>query len=217
MSDHVPIFINIKKEKTIHSKTTFTGRTYKNFEEEIFINKLREAGFAEIPIHSPEPNQCWERLYNTIIDVLNVMAPLRTSTFRKDRPEWLTADLIEIMKDRDRAMKLACKSKLTTDKKIARVLRNHVNKAVKSAKSEYLLTKLDTYKKDPKKFWQAINDILPHSKSSAINIIEMSISLRLQKTSVYTNQVEFHLSPAKSGSFYIKSSHPPSLVCIITS
>ena len=82
-----------------------------------------------------------------------------------DRPEWLTADLIEIMKDRDRAMKLACKSKLTSDKKNARVLRNHVNKAVKAAKSEYLLTKLDTYKKDPKKFWQAINDILPHSKS----------------------------------------------------
>ena len=171
LSDHVPIFINIKKEKPIYSKTTFTGRTYKNFEEELFINKLCEAGFVEIPTHSPEPNQCWERLYNTVIDALNVMAPLHTSTFRKDRPEWLTADLIEIMKDRDRAMKLACKSKLTTDKKIARVLRNNVNKAVKSAKSEYLLTKLDTYKKDPKKFWQAINDILPHSKSSAINIL----------------------------------------------
>ena len=171
MSDHVPIFINIKKEKTTYPKATFTGRTYKNFEEITFINKLREAGFAEIPTHYPEPNQCWDRLYNTIIEVLNVMAPLRTSTFRKDRPEWLTADLIEIMKDRDRVMKLACRSKLTFDKKNARVLRNHVNKAVKAAKSEYLLAKLDTYKKDPKKFWQAINDILPHSKNSAINIL----------------------------------------------
>ena len=138
LSDHVPIFINIKKEKPTYSKTTFTGLTYKNFDEDLFINRLRETGFAEIPTHSPEPNQCWELLYKTIIDTLNVMAPLRTSTFRKDRPEWLTADLIEILKDRDRAMKLACKSNLITDKKVARTLRNIANKAVKSAKSEYL-------------------------------------------------------------------------------
>ena len=99
------------------------------------------------------------------------MAPLRTYTFRKDRPEWLIADLIEILKDRDRAMKLACKSKLIIDKKEARTLRKIANKAVKSAKSDYLLNKLDTYKKDPKKFLQAINDILPQTRSSAINIL----------------------------------------------
>ena len=171
LSDHVPTFINIKKQKSTYSKTTFTGRTYNNFDEDLFINRLRETGFAEIPTHSPEPNQYWELLSKSIIDILNVMAPLRTSTFRKDRPEWLTADLIEILKDRDRAMKLACKSKLITDKKEARTLRNIANKAVKSAKSEYLLNKLDTYKIDPKKFWQAINDILPQTRSSAINIL----------------------------------------------
>ena len=68
-------------------------------------------------------------------------------------------------------MKLACKSKLIIDKKEARTLCKIANKAVKSAKSDYLLNKLDTYKKDPKKFWQAINDILPQTRSSAINIL----------------------------------------------
>ena len=68
-------------------------------------------------------------------------------------------------------MKLACRSKSIIDKKEARTLRNNTNKAVKSAKSDYLLNKLDTYKKDTKKFWQAINDILPQSKGSAINIL----------------------------------------------
>ena len=75
------------------------------------------------------------------------------------------------MKDRDRTMKIACRTKVAADKSIARRLRNFANKATKSAKSDYLLNKLETYKKNPKKFWRAITDILPHSKSSAVNIL----------------------------------------------
>ena len=75
------------------------------------------------------------------------MAGLRTSTFRKDKPEWLTAELIEIMKDRDQAMKMACRSKNPTDKRNARRLHNLANKSIKSAKSDYLLNKLELYQK----------------------------------------------------------------------
>ena len=99
------------------------------------------------------------------------MAPLRTSTFRKDKPEWLTAELIEIMKDRDQALKLACRTKNIEDKRNARKLRNLANKSIKSAKSDCLLNKLDLYQNDPKKFWQTIKEILPQTKSSSINFL----------------------------------------------
>ena len=104
ISDHVPIYINIKKVKSTHKKTTYTGHTYRNFDSELFVNQLRVSGFADIPENVPAPNPCWDRLSNMIIDTLDQLAPLCTSTFLKDRPEWLTAELIEIMKDRDRAM-----------------------------------------------------------------------------------------------------------------
>ena len=80
-------------------------------------------------------------------------APQRTSTFGKARPEWLAAEIIELMKDRDRAMKLTCKTKNSYDKIKAHTLRNLTNKTIRLAKSEYLLNKLKTHKKDPKKFW----------------------------------------------------------------
>ena len=95
-----------------------------------------------------------------------------TSSFRKDKPEWLTAELIEIMKDRDQAMKMACRTtKNPDDKRNARKLRNLANKSIKSAKSDYLLNKLELYHNDPKKFWQTIKDILPQTKNSGINIL----------------------------------------------
>ena len=103
-----------------------------------------------------------------IIDTLDQIAPLRTSMFRKDKPEWLTAELIEIMKDRDQAMKMACRTENIDDKRNARKLRNLANKSIKS---NYLLNKLELYHNDPKKFWQTINDILPQTKSSGINIL----------------------------------------------
>ena len=106
-----------------------------------------------------------------IIDTLDQMAPLRTSTFRKDKPEWLTAELIEIMKDRDQAMKMACRTKNPDDKKNAWKLKYLANKSIKSAKSGYLLNKLELYHNDPKKFWKTINDILPQTKNSGINIL----------------------------------------------
>ena len=40
ISDHVPIYINIKKSKTTYQKTTFTGRTYRNFDNERFVTQL---------------------------------------------------------------------------------------------------------------------------------------------------------------------------------
>ena len=51
ISDHVPIFINIKKSKTTYQKTTFIRRTYRTFDKECFVAQLRNSGFADIPVN----------------------------------------------------------------------------------------------------------------------------------------------------------------------
>ena len=98
---HTPIFINIKKPKQTFSKTTFTGRTYRNFNEDDFVNLLRESGLENVVNTRTNPSTCWDRLYVCILSALDKSAPLRTSTFGKSKPEWLTAEIIEIIKDRD--------------------------------------------------------------------------------------------------------------------
>ena len=135
------------------------------------MNPLRESGLENVVNTEINPDACWDRLYACILSALDKSAPLRTSTFRKSKPEWLTAEIIEIMKDRDKALKIATKSKSPQDKKTARQFRNFANKTIKLAKSEYLLNKLDTHKKDPKKFWQAIQEILSKIKSSSLKFL----------------------------------------------
>ena len=97
-------------------------------------------------------NELWEEMYKIITVILDKLAPMRVSTFRKSRPEWLTAEIMEMMKDRDRALKAAKMTKDLKDKKRARKLRNQLNSIIKLAKNQYMLEKLETYKKDPKNF-----------------------------------------------------------------
>ena len=42
LSDHLPTFINIEKEKTTFEKTSFRGRSYKNFTDEDFLRLLHD-------------------------------------------------------------------------------------------------------------------------------------------------------------------------------
>ena len=141
ISDHVPIYINIKKGKTIFEKNTFTCKTYKNFNEEAFTNLLREYEFDQVLIQGATTDEHWDNTYNLIIKALDILAPLRTSTFSKSRPEWLTAELIEMMKDRDNAMKTTQRTKDLDDRKIERKLRNHTNSIIKLAKKRFCATK----------------------------------------------------------------------------
>ena len=134
----------------------------------MFVQQLRQVGFEQLTDQGLEVNELWDEMYKIITVILDKLAPMRVSTFRKSRPEWLTAEIMEMMKDRDRALKAAKMTKDLEDKKRARKLRNQLNSISKLAKKQFLLEKLETYKKDPKEFWQIIQEILSKSNSSSI-------------------------------------------------
>ena len=46
---------------------------------------------------------CWNVLLDGITCVGNRMCPLRDFKFAKERPKWISDDLIELMKNRDKA------------------------------------------------------------------------------------------------------------------
>ena len=115
------------------------------------MQHMRLAGFEQLVDQGLEVNDLWGEMYKTIIGILDKLAPMRVSTFRKSRPEWLTAEIMETMKDSDRAVKAAKMTKDLENKKRARKLRNQLNCIVKLAKNQFMLEKLETYKKDPQK------------------------------------------------------------------
>ena len=62
---------------------------------------MRQAGFEQITDQGLKVNELWDEMYKIITVILDKLAPMRVSTFRKSRPEWLTAKIMEMMKDRD--------------------------------------------------------------------------------------------------------------------
>ena len=111
-------------------------------------------------------SKAWRSMRVKIEKVLDQIAPVRTFKFRCTKPAWLIDDLIELMRDRDAALKRASKSKKEEDKKQARNIRNLVNQYIKRARSEYLQEQLDNLKDKPKKFWNVLNGIIDPGKQS---------------------------------------------------
>ena len=81
--------------------------------------------------------------------------------FAKQKPKWISDDLIELMKNRDASLKQYIKTRSEEDKKEMRRLRKFVTIATRNASNEYITAQLETHQKNPNKFWKQISDILP--------------------------------------------------------
>ena len=155
----------MKKDKTSFEKSVFKGRSYKNFNEEDFL-RLLQARNIELVCQNHDVKVVWNNIRRIIEETLDVMAPIREFKFGNTKPGWLSNDLMEMMKDRNRALKKATKTKLDKDKKYARTIRNLVNQYIKNARSDFIQEQLTNLKDKPKKNWNILNDIIDPSRNS---------------------------------------------------
>ena len=76
---------------------------------------------------------------------------------------------MEMMKDRNKALTKAAKTKLEKDKRHARSLRNLVNQYIKNARSDFLKEQLEELKDKPKKFWNILNDVIDPGRNAKLS------------------------------------------------
>ena len=172
LSDHLPTYMNVKKGKTKFPKIDFQGRSYKTFDKDKFLRLLQEANINEI-LQDNNIDTIWRSLRTKIEGVLDQIAPVKVFKFRNTKPGWLSNDLLEMMHDRDVALKRARKSRNPEEKRHARSMRYLVNHYIKQARSEYLKEQLENLKDKPKKFWNILNDIInPNNKSNTFKLTD---------------------------------------------
>ena len=70
------------------------------------------------------------------------MCPLRSFKIKNYRPDWMTSELIELVKDRDYFYSKAKTLGNKDDWNIAKHLRNMVNSNIRQAKRDFILEKL---------------------------------------------------------------------------
>ena len=165
ISDHQPIYIVHKKGKDVRESVKFTGRSYRDFDKQTFKDKLLDkdwGGYYDIS----DPSTAWSYIKNRVEQVLDEMCPLKTFHIKNYRPDWMTDELIEQIKDRDYFYR---KAKSTGDEdawNIAKYLRNTTNSNIRQAKRDFVLDELRQNERNPKKFWKVIRDVIPADKSS---------------------------------------------------
>ena len=170
ISDHQPIFLVHKKVRDVRAKAEFIGRSYRNYNKQAFEDGLADldwGGYYGIV----DAEEAWSFLLNGVKKVLDTMCPLRSFQIKNYRPDWMTDDLIEQIKDRDYFYRKAKRTGGEDDWNIAKHLRNITNSNIRQAKKEFILEELKNNEKDPKKFWKVIRQVIPSDKTAQRDIL----------------------------------------------
>ena len=158
-----------KKAKEPRDKVSFWGRSYRNYEREELQNKLLEYDWG-VFYHSNCPSSCWETIEGLVRQYLNDSCPQKLFKVKAAGEPWVTNEIIEQIKDKDRALRIARRSNKKEDWVSAKLERNIVGRLVEQAKAEFLREQQIELGDDPKKFWRIVKSIVPGKKSKSPTI-----------------------------------------------
>ena len=144
-------------------KVNFEGRSYKNYVREDLQRELVQTDWG-LYYETREPSKCWEILESKIREYLDRTCPIKKFKVKEVREPCVTNELLEEIKDKDRALRRARNSGKVEDWKLAKVERNRVGRLIDEAKAEFLKEQQVELANDPKKFWRLVKTIVPDKK-----------------------------------------------------
>ena len=165
LSDHLTVMVTRKKLVTKKEMTDFRGRSYRNYDREIFQNRLVNANWGDF-FEERDVNILWEKMESKILGEIDDMCPVKSFRVSKVREPWITNEAIEAIKDKDRLLQKAKRTGKEEDWVNARRARNMVGRELEILRADYLKQQQDEHKANPKKFWQSISKIIPSKKKS---------------------------------------------------
>ena len=173
ISDHQMTYAVRKKMKETFAKQVFYGRSYKSLNDEVLIDNLASLNWDDY-FRENNVDKLWDFLEQHIKHQLDLQCPIRKFVVKNYRPSWMSAGLIEQIKNRDYFYKKAKKSGSADDWNIARHLRNTTNSNIRQAKADFILSQLELNKNDNPKFWKNIKEIFPNKKSDTKRAISLT-------------------------------------------
>ena len=171
LSDHDLIFATKKKTTPKREHIDFLGRSYRNYDANVFKNKLSTFDWYDYWLLD-DPSLCWGYLLAQIQKEIDTMCPLKKRRVRNTNEPWLNNEILEAIFDKDQAWKQAKRSGLDGDLHRAKRLRNDVKDMIRRAKRNYVQDELNDENISAKKFWQKLNYILPSKeRGNSISLV----------------------------------------------
>ena len=113
-------------------------------------------------------------MYSKILKHIDLMCPIRKFRVTEERDPWMSDALLELIRDKDEALRRANVSKDPEDRQIAKRLRNYTTRHITKARADFIKTKLDLYKGDSQTFWKTIQEVIGNrsGKKDKINLYD---------------------------------------------
>ena len=159
---------------------TITYRSFRHVNDNLFIKDLSEVPWEIIAAFDDVDDmvQTWNYLF---LEIVNKHAPINQHIIkRKHQPEWLTPEILDLMKERD-------KYKINGKMDEYRIVRNKITTMINKAKNEMYQNKLGEGQSDQKTIWKIFKQFGACSKrGSAENI---SVDIKVDEHVITNEQV----------------------------
>ena len=165
ISDYEMVLISRKHIKIKDKKKSFVGRSYKNYDQQNFINNLQNENWGKFE-NDNDPTILWNHFSNRIKSSIATTCPLKRFKVRITNKPSITNELMEQIKDKDRALKRAKRTKNNDDWRRARLLRNDGLRCLRQ-KSDFIQNELNLHLNDSKKLWDNVLSILPNTSEGS--------------------------------------------------
>ena len=109
-----------------------------------------------------------------IIYITDKICPLKNFSIKKLSDPWITAEILEIIFEKDRLLNKAKHIKNDNDWILAKNARNETNITIRNSKADFVKENLELHKNNSKLFWKNTNSILPQKNNKKNNFINLT-------------------------------------------
>ena len=163
VSDHLPNFVffgNQLSKRKYQNNGMY--RDYRHFNKEAYIEEAQQTNFHNNN-HNSDINTKYEHFQNKFLELLNKHAPLKPNSKRlmkQQRKPWITKGILKSISTKNSLLKKVIKTKDDFWFERYRIFRNTLNRVIRSSKQNYYTSYFNDFKKDSKKIWKGVNEIL---------------------------------------------------------
>ena len=171
ISDHLPVYVMRKQERSCKEYTYSVGRNMKNYKIEDFqLTIQRDKRWLQF-WEADTVYTKWDTMYNIILDSLDHILPKRRIRICINIPEWFTKEVLNSISLKNKLFKEAKANpgnlELWADYLAAK---RKSKRTIMASKRTFISSTLNNNRNDPKPFWSEINKLLGAGKDSGKSI-----------------------------------------------
>jgi hypothetical protein len=176
LSDHNIIYCCRKIKRTTSGKhTNIKIRCLKKYNTASFVEELNKIDWTKCNETKPvnENWNCFRKLFTGVLDIVTSLKEIRV---KQNTEPWMSTEILNLIILvhhflSDELLLKYRKSNNSEDHKTFCIIRNKVQREVKSARSNYFSDKIEENKNDKKKLWKQLKDLGYKSKTEEASIV----------------------------------------------